>query len=233
MKYNARDFVSKCVRAAKNNGYIVENIGAISGVSIPLIYKPGVTKLISSGMHGNEPAGVFASIYCIENNFNAAFLPLLNPFGFQHNTREDGSDRDPNREYFSSDPPSIGKLIIKHSKKILPLCKDGAMSLHEDVDSDGFYIYYATKDMQLLSRLNETGKLCFKTISEHNIKENNLTTNLAKNHEMMVQDEDTSLENWFMVQGIPTVITVETPAQKGLMDRAAAHIGFVQTFLKE
>ena len=51
--------------------------------------------LITSGMHGDEPAGVESVLQFLERdntallkNFSFLVIPCINPYGYVHNTRE-------------------------------------------------------------------------------------------------------------------------------------------------
>jgi hypothetical protein len=98
---------------------------------------------ISAGIHGDEPAGPLAALKLLrENNwpFNSEvfLLPCLNPIGFTLNTRGNSGGTDLNRDYRNSKTKETLAHIAwleRQPKFDLYLC------LHEDWESQGFYLY--------------------------------------------------------------------------------------------
>jgi murein peptide amidase A len=98
---------------------------------------------ISTGIHGDEPAGPLAALKLLqENNWpeNAEIflLPCLNPIGFTLNSRGNSSGIDLNRDYRKPQAAETRAHIAwleRQPKFDLYLC------LHEDWESHGFYLY--------------------------------------------------------------------------------------------
>lgn len=107
---------------------------------------------IGGGIHGDEPGGVWAVLEFLKRypslpelyqRFEFTILPCTNPFGFEHNTRENASGIDLNRQFKNpSPPPEVG--YVKHAVGDRPFLV--AMEFHEDVDTEGFYLYELTQD---------------------------------------------------------------------------------------
>jgi hypothetical protein len=103
---------------------------------------------ISTGIHGDEPAGPLAALKLIQENrwpehAEIFLLPCLNPVGFTRNTRENAGGLDLNRDYRHSRAPETLAHIawLKRQPKFdLYLC------LHEDWESHGFYLYEQNPD---------------------------------------------------------------------------------------
>ena len=103
---------------------------------------------ISTGIHGDEPAGPLAALKLIRENrwpehAEIFLLPCLNPIGFTRNTRENAGGLDLNRDYRHSRAPETLAHIawLKRQPKFdLYLC------LHEDWESHGFYLYEQNPD---------------------------------------------------------------------------------------
>jgi protein MpaA len=110
--------------------------------------QPSAKIYISTGIHGDEPAGPLAALRLIqENRWPASaeifLLPCLNPIGFARNTRENAGGLDLNRDYRHSRAPETLAHIawLKRQPKFdLYLC------LHEDWESHGFYLYEQNPD---------------------------------------------------------------------------------------
>ena len=102
---------------------------------------------LSGGIHGDEPAGVWAVIDFLRRyrkrqdfyrKFEFTILPCTNPFGYEYNTRENGRGIDLNRQFRNASPPAEVRLIKKAvGRRPFHL----VMELHEDTDTTGFYLY--------------------------------------------------------------------------------------------
>jgi hypothetical protein len=98
---------------------------------------------ISSGMHGDEPAGPLALLRLFEedewpNDISLFVVPCLNPGGFVRNTRENEHGIDLNRDYRSQKAPRVQAHIrwLKERPRF-----DLTLLLHEDWEANGFYLY--------------------------------------------------------------------------------------------
>jgi murein peptide amidase A len=103
---------------------------------------------LSTGIHGDEPAGPLAALRLIRDNQWSAhaeifLLPCLNPIGFASNKRENGHGVDLNRDYLQPKTLEIRAHIAWLERQAgfdLSLC------LHEDWESHGFYLYELNPD---------------------------------------------------------------------------------------
>src|SRR5438876_295892 len=98
---------------------------------------------ISTGIHGDEPAGPLAVRQLLQANqwpANAELwvCPCLNPTGFPINCRENANGVDLNRQYHAPDTEEICAHVAwlnRQPRFDLTLC------LHEDWEAQGFYLY--------------------------------------------------------------------------------------------
>jgi hypothetical protein len=105
---------------------------------------------ISTGIHGDEPAGPLAALRLLQENrwpenLDLCFCPCLNPTGFTSNRRESDRGLDLNRDYrhFKTDEVrSHVKWLERQPEFSLTLC------LHEDWESHGFYVYELNPDQR-------------------------------------------------------------------------------------
>lgn len=103
---------------------------------------------ISTGIHGDEPAGPLAALELLqENNWpeNAEIflLPCLNPAGFKLNRRENADGKDLNRDYRNPQTAEVRAHIAWLERQP----KFGlTLQLHEDWESNGFYVYELNPD---------------------------------------------------------------------------------------
>lgn len=98
---------------------------------------------LSAGIHGDEPAGPLAIEWLLQKdrlhrNATWRVCPLLNPVGWLRGTREGFCGEDHNRDYLN--PKTVETAahcawIEKHFPNDLYL------SLHEDWEATGFYLY--------------------------------------------------------------------------------------------
>jgi murein peptide amidase A len=105
---------------------------------------------ISSGMHGDEPAGPLAVLRLFEENDWPAdtslfVIPCFNPEGFMRNIRENAEGIDLNRDYRSRKTALVQghvRWLERRPRFDLSLC------LHEDWEAHGFYLYELNPDGQ-------------------------------------------------------------------------------------
>lgn len=108
---------------------------------IPRIY-------VSTGIHGDEPAGPLAALRLLQENrwpTNAEIilLPCLNPVGVAQNKRENGQGIDLNRDFLHPRSDEIKAHVAWLEKQAgFDLC----LCLHEDWESHGFYVYELNPD---------------------------------------------------------------------------------------
>ena len=104
---------------------------------------------LSAGIHGDEPAPVEGLLQWAEETFRAdpsianiahwnwMIFPCLNPWGLERNVRFDAGGLDLNRYYNSRKVPQItAQISLMRGHHY-----DVAVSLHEDYDASGFYLY--------------------------------------------------------------------------------------------
>lgn len=113
---------------------------------------PGSSKriYISTGIHGDEPAGPLAVLQMLQENLWPAeadiwLCPCLNPTGFPANSRENAGGIDLNRQYLNPEAEETKAHIAWLEKQpSFDLC----LCLHEDWESNGFYVYELNPDNQ-------------------------------------------------------------------------------------
>jgi hypothetical protein len=117
--------------------------GLRPGERAPRIY-------ISTGIHGDEPAGPLAARKLLEqDNWPAEvslwLCPCLNPTGFASNRRENDEGTDLNRQYLRPQAAeTIAHIGWLQRQPVFDLC----LCLHEDWESHGFYLYELNPDSQ-------------------------------------------------------------------------------------
>ena len=105
---------------------------------------------LSTGIHGDEPAGPLAALRLIEEDKWPAdaeiiFCPCLNPVGFANNKRENELGIDLNRDYLNPKSAEVtAHLHWLEQQRPFNLC----LCLHEDWESHGFYVYELNPEHQ-------------------------------------------------------------------------------------
>ena len=105
--------------------------------------QPSTRIYLSSGIHGDEPAGPLAALRLLQENrwpenAELRFCPCLNPTGFVLNRRENDKGVDLNRQYRHLEAAETRAHIAWLERQPqFDLC----LCLHEDWESHGFYVY--------------------------------------------------------------------------------------------
>ena len=103
---------------------------------------------LSTGIHGDEPAGPLAVLELVrEDEFPEGLelwmCPCLNPSGFSLNRRENALGFDLNRQYHCPECPET----VAHIQWLAQAPSfDMAICLHEDWEASGFYLYELNPD---------------------------------------------------------------------------------------
>jgi hypothetical protein len=152
-----------CLAAAQAHGWAIEEIhpapklilGLTRPATRPAPRAPRNTQhaprlYISTGIHGDEPAGPLAARQLLQANAWPAGLdlwlcPCLNPAGFALNRRENREGLDLNRQYRM---PEAGETTAHVAWLERQPRFDLCLCLHEDWESHGFYVYELNPDHQ-------------------------------------------------------------------------------------
>lgn len=185
--------------------------------------------LFLCGLHGNEPAPVFAIKNIIQeineekikipNNTQVDFIFIMNPFGFERNYRYCSNHTDPNRDLNTQTTKEM-QILTQATKEKYDLVID----FHEATcDGTFFYAY------------NQKGKKYAKNILNYLKKQNVLLENEYVDVILKVKNGllySAFYAQWYMKlkgsvttgmyfkdRGIPLVFTVETPKRGDFEER--------------
>ena len=135
-------------------GWQQEPLALDNGLVLPGYYRtcahPRTRAYVSSGIHGDEPAGPLAIRKLFEENLwpldaDLWVLPCLNPRGFDLGTRENEDGLDLNRDYKSL-KTALARGHAQWFQKAPSF--DFTLCLHEDWESHGFYLYELNPDLR-------------------------------------------------------------------------------------
>ncbi len=140
---------------AQRHGWTSETFGQQGEFKLLALHRSGLRRkpsasriYLSTGIHGDEPAGPLAALQLLQQNrwpANAEcwLCPCLNPLGFVLNRRENVDGLDLNRDYRNTRSAEVLAHIAwldRQPQFNLYLC------LHEDWESHGFYLYEQNPD---------------------------------------------------------------------------------------
>jgi murein peptide amidase A len=137
------------------HGWTSETFGETGGFPVFALHRPAFGKpenaksiYISTGIHGDEPAGPLAALQLLQENrwpenADIFLLPCLNPVGFTVNKRENADGIDLNRDYRNAKSGECRAHIawLERQPRF-----DFYLCLHEDWESHGFYLYEQNPD---------------------------------------------------------------------------------------
>ena len=103
--------------------------------------------LLTSGVHGDEPAGIESLLRFLESveappGFELFAVPCANPAGYVRDTRENGRGVDINRSFEAEDEKEV--RILK--SLLAGESFDCHVDFHEDWEATGFYMYETCKN---------------------------------------------------------------------------------------
>jgi len=148
------DVLGDLAAAAVQHGWRIENYHTADSYKWfslrrkPLTPERPLCIYISTGIHGDEPAGPLAALRMLRENqwpanAEVVLLPCLNPTGFGQNRRENGQGIDLNRDYLHLQSAEVRAHVAWLEKQPgFDLC----LCLHEDWESHGFYLYELNLD---------------------------------------------------------------------------------------
>ncbi|HTR43947.1 MAG TPA: M14 family metallocarboxypeptidase [Pseudomonadales bacterium] len=149
-----RAVLAEIEAAAQQQGWTSETFYTIGDFKLFALHRASRNETnrkrfyVSTGIHGDEPAGPLAALKLLQenrwpDNLEIWMCPCLNPIGFTLNTRENANGLDLNRGYLNA----VAEEIIAHiawleRQPLFDLCT----LLHEDWESNGFYLYEQNPD---------------------------------------------------------------------------------------
>ena len=158
-KIDIRQVLRDIEAAAENQGWTPEAFLETGELELLALHRkppsslnspPSTRIYISTGIHGDEPAGPLAARRLLQENkwpqcLDIRLCPCLNPTGFLLNRRENAKNVDLNRGYLK---PAAEETLAHVSWLDRQPKFDLCLCLHEDWESHGFYLYEQNPDHQ-------------------------------------------------------------------------------------
>ena len=183
MQIDVADYLSEFSALAEQFGFSRQVLAEVDGHEIPAFVRQaeGAARVyVSSGMHGDEPAGPLALCELLKEGLFTVevewmLCPLMNPTGVAMGSRENKQGVDLNRDYLRRSSAEVAGHVRWLEKQPVP---DVFLSLHEDWESTGFYLYEIQKcefssvaDAILKAAANEIGPEPSSLIDDHAVRE--------------------------------------------------------------
>lgn len=150
-----RSVLADVRRVAADNSWGAEVVRSDGGPELLTLHRPARLNpsqrvYISSGIHGDEPAGPLACRRLLEENqwpeqVELWMCPCLNPTGFVLGRRENAGGADLNRDYRHLRTPEV-RAHVAWLERLPPFHL--SICLHEDWEAHGFYLYELNPEQQ-------------------------------------------------------------------------------------
>lgn len=194
------------------------------------------TIYLSTGIHGDEPAGPLALLAWAERHLATLraqpffILPCLNPWGLLNNSRFDARGHDLNRTFSNEKPPSpvaeLNRLIANERFLV-------SLTLHEDYDADGLYIYEVMRfppfwGERLLDRARRVIAIDSRRRIDRRHARGGLVRRLFRPERFPGMPESIHLHRRHSFK----TFTVETPSEFDLKVRVAGHVAVLEEIVR-
>ena len=189
--------------------------------------------LITGGIHGDEPAGVEATLRFLERDNTALLrrfrfwvIPCINPYGYVHDTRGNREGADINRSFATDEVPEA--CMVKRA--IGQTRFSFAIDFHEDCDATGFYLYEGKRDKQYIGPRIAA---IVKTIGSMDDDDSGESEELIGEgvYEVAQQWGVQGLAPYLLRFNAEHVFISETPTMWPLEQRSALHLAVLDTVL--
>jgi len=254
-----RSFENQLFKVASEKRLWLLPLGQVDNETIWLVKsrmdleQPDPKMLIISGFHGEEQAGPWAILKWLQtcdvsvfDKIYLSFIPIVNPVGFKKNQRYSIPGERNNQGFCHPERNEKrsreGDILVKNMDVLLPLAKNGYLSLHEDVSVKEYYIYTFERKpgpftRSMLGALSKhfpkalTGQTTDGLTPEEVISRNEIETPVVNgwvNHRRL---HDGSFEDFMFHANVPRVVVTETPGTYILKRRVAAGMDAISTYI--
>lgn len=196
--------------------------------------------LLSSGTHGDEPAGLQAMLGFLERDLervaghaDLVILPCINPWGWVHDVRENAAGVDINRAF---EDDGARETVI--CKQLLGAERfDVFVEFHEDWEFEGFYLFECRRSgtpawgADVIDSVRHLGPILERT----EVDDVPIVDGVATADESLLARADIgqkALPLWLFAHGTERALCLETPSTAwDLALRVAAHRQALETCL--
>jgi len=205
--------------------------------------------ILSSGIHGDEPAGVEAILRFLEgygDSLNAGIqrwekeyqftvFPCTNPTGYERGTRENACGIDLNRRFGSKKGPPEEVAIIQRALKGQQFVL--YMDFHEDTDGEGFYLYevlYEEKDHlaeEIIESISHRYPIDLRESIDGFPNCGGVICPQRDEKRFPFKRVDLPLPLYLYLHGVRHCFTIESPTRLPMEDRVGMHLMALETVL--
>jgi hypothetical protein len=230
------DFLPAFERAATRAGFTPAILTTTADGPLVVWERPGAGPRVylSSGIHGDEPAGPLALLDLLDEGFftpdlDWSICPALNPTGLAAGRRENARGIDLNRDYWKRRSAEVTAHATWLESKSAPVL---FISLHEDWEATDFYLY----EINLGQDTPERARAIIAAVQPWFLPESGPEIDGHDPrgpgwifHAAEADVPDGWPEAIFLAHhGCPLSFTIETPSHAPLAARAAAHCAAVR-----
>lgn len=229
---------AKLLKVAESCKLQVETLGWVGDEPIWLFRSTKPSLLVAAGFHGEEPAGCWGILRYLENLAERgtvcpiSFLPIVNPTGIRAGRRRNDWGENPNDGFCHTQdeqPSREGRILIESLDTLLPLAKDGFISLHEDIDATEFYLYtFETGESpgEFSRTLIDIESSYFSPMPDGRIVDSIIRNGV------IFKECDGSFEDYMFHAGVPRTACTETPGALDLELRVRANAAIIEGFVR-
>lgn len=210
------------------------NYGSIYYIHLKSKSSHPIKIFLSSGVHGDEPAGVEAVMRFLEsdnsnllNKFEFFILPCLNPYGYSRNVRWNSEGLDINRTFENN--LSMEAVLVK--TLLADKQFDLSVDFHEDWEYRGFYLFEISKDNLDLGK-----EIISKLDCNCEIKKEAMIDGFINNNGVIRLDCEEFGERvmalYLANNHVQHSITLETPTQWDFDKRVLTHLESLSIILE-
>ena len=183
---------------------------------------------LSAGIHGDEPGSTEGLLNWAEKNHSRLcklpllIYPCLNPWGLVNNSRGDARGTDLNRIWERPQHPYLRKVFEGVRGKNFKL----AMTLHEDFDGQGIYLYEpfaGGRSDGWAETILKAGQSFFPLDPRKKIEGRNARNGIIRPRPNNPPEEGIPEALYLYHHHAPRTFTVETPSESDLSIRVVAH----------
>jgi hypothetical protein len=185
----------------------------------------------SAGIHGDESAATEALVAWAEENvpllrsMRTLIFPCLNPWGLVNNSRLDAEGRDLNRTYHDDAVPAT----VAHRAVLAGRLFDLALTIHEDYDAPGYYIYEVPREEphwgeRMIRAAARHVPIDTRAVIEGREAVGGIVRRAVTPDMMPTWPEAFAL----FFHHAHRVFTIETPSECHIDDRVAAHVAVIE-----
>lgn len=190
------------------------------------------TIIITAGQHGDEYYAVNILLKWLKQpilfpDLNYFIFPIVNPFGYEKNSRDNGNRQDTNNDVNFVKDSKVAELAILYDQ--FPQTADLILDIHGDIGKEAMYAYEHKPDT--LPSIVEPALLENDVIIPY---ERNKTIYKCKitNGVIVPPKYDMGIEAYMEKLGVQYTVTLEFPGKFEGQKRAQAGIAIINSVLK-